>query len=120
MTTTASKRTILLVGNLADGFQAYGPFGDHEAATVYAWNSGIHANHKNWVMALSTPHGAGQIPEGCFATESEPHLVMAGDPLQGWQALGPFFDFDEADAWANKYVSGETWILPLLNPETGK
>lgn len=44
-----SGPTIVLVGNLSEGFKAVGPFPDHDAAA--AWATGA----ESWVMTLEAP-----------------------------------------------------------------
>jgi len=45
------------------------------------------------------------------------HVVMTGDPANGFAILGPFATRDEALAWAERECDGDWWLLPLVAPD---
>jgi hypothetical protein len=52
---------------------------------------------------------------------SEPHIVVTGDPINGFEFIGPFASSVEAAAYGNNDGNlpdyGEWWIAPLEQPD---
>ena len=51
--------------------------------------------------------------------QTAPHIVIDGNPVDGFNHTGPFESFDAAREWieATGLVSPEWWIVPLDEPE---
>jgi hypothetical protein len=48
------------------------------------------------------------------------HIVMTGNPVDGFEVLGPFATYDEASEWAernDRKFENSWWILPLRAQE---
>jgi len=44
-------------------------------------------------------------------------IVLSGNPSEGFTAVGPFDDFDEAADWADSQVTiGNTWVMTVVSP----
>ncbi len=43
------------------------------------------------------------------------HVVLCGNPVEGFSVYGPFKTYDDAAAWtdADNHSDLETWIMPL-------
>lgn len=43
------------------------------------------------------------------------HVVIIGNPLEGFKVYGPFKTYDDAAAWTDDATRShmETWIMPL-------
>ncbi len=46
-------------------------------------------------------------------------IVMCGNPVDGFNCVGPFDTVDEANDWADEHVAREYdwWVMPLAEPE---
>lgn len=46
-------------------------------------------------------------------------LVVCGNPLIGYHFTGPFDNAEDANAWADEYLTREYdwWIAPVATPE---
>lgn len=45
------------------------------------------------------------------------YIILAGNPFDGYNAIGPFDSFDSADEYAQMNITGENWISELTNPK---
>ena len=42
------------------------------------------------------------------------HVILIGNPLEGFHTVGPYDDYEDAEAAANRYSpASETWITPV-------
>lgn len=48
----------------------------------------------------------------------EPAVIVAGNPSDGFQIIGPFTTWDDATEWAEANLNTETWIMELSAPES--
>jgi hypothetical protein len=49
--------------------------------------------------------------------EDELHVLIVGNPFEGFKIIGPFASFDEADEYALKHAVGENWVSELEAPK---
>lgn len=45
------------------------------------------------------------------------YVVITGDPLLGFNFIGPFDSLEDADSWAENKLGGDWWLTHLENPE---
>ena len=57
------------------------------------------------------------IDEG--GTRMGMHVVIIGNPLEGFTVYGPFKTYDDAAAWTDDATRShlESWIMPLLGED---
>lgn len=46
------------------------------------------------------------------------HVVMFGNPVDGFKIFGPFKTGDDAARWASEEVDDTWWIAPLEHPDS--
>jgi hypothetical protein len=100
--------SIVMQGNLSDGYRAVGPFESRDEAAEWCFDRAT--SDDTWVLTLRVAFGAEPPGPG-----DEPHAILCGDLFEGFCAIGPFRDFDAADSWALKLQT--TWIMPIEPPE---
>jgi hypothetical protein len=47
------------------------------------------------------------------------HVVIIGNPVEGFKVYGPFKTYDDAAAWTDDATRShlESWIMPLLGED---
>jgi len=93
------KPSVLVVGNLTEGYRFIGPFKDFDAAVQFS--GGVDCDH--WVATLEIPQGNALLaaaPELLAALKA--HLPWKERPPQGWGVWQ-----DAIDAIANAEGRGE-------------
>lgn len=52
-------------------------------------------------------------------TEETPHIIVCGNPVDGFSFIGPFESNTEAAEHGNNdpHLEGEWWIAPLEKPD---
>ena len=47
---------------------------------------------------------------------SESCVIVAGNPIEGFQVFGPFEDWGNAQDYAVNYIIQDSWIMSLMEP----
>ena len=47
---------------------------------------------------------------------SEKYVIVAGDPIEGFEIIGSFEDWHQAQDYAVNYIVTDSWIMTLKEP----
>ena len=47
---------------------------------------------------------------------SEKYVIVAGDPIEGFEIIGSFEDWYQAQDYAVNYIVTDSWIMTLKEP----
>ncbi len=100
---------VALVGDMREGYVAVGPF-----------DSKIKADKHTQEDRTETKVYIVELKEAQVDLDAEwhedPHVVLAGTPVDGFTVYGPFGSDDEASYYGERYTPGEFQTLPMAVP----
>ena len=47
---------------------------------------------------------------------SEQYVILAGNPIEGFEVIGPFIDWDTATEYAVNNIITDSWLMSLQEP----